>query len=251
MTKVIILGAGNVAFHLTKAFKYADAIELVQVYNRSAKVFDEPLYDDIATTSMINTLKDADVYIIAISDNYIVELAKKLPKDKLIVHTSGSLPMDSLPQAHRGVFYPLQTFSKAKDVDFKNLPFCIEAKQTVDLELLFALAKKLSTAVYKIDSKQRKVLHVAAVFVNNFTNHLYHQAAMLCEENNVPFEVLKPLIQETVEKLHTLSPKAAQTGPALRNDTQTIEAHLELLNEKQQKIYKLISQSIYDIYEEL
>ncbi len=250
MTKVIILGAGNVAHHLTIALKQASEVDLVQVYNRSSKAFDHSIYDTIATTTTI-VLKNADVYIIAISDNYITALAKQLPKDKLIVHTSGSMSMDSIPQEHRGVFYPLQTFSKAKEVNFKTIPFCIEAKGETDLKLLLDLAKKLSAAVYQIDSEQRKALHVAAVFVNNFTNHLYHQAAMICQAHDVPFEVLKPLIQETVEKLNTLSPKDAQTGPALRNDTKTLEAHLKLLDEKQQKIYKLISQSIYDTYEKL
>jgi len=246
MTRVIIIGSGNVAFHLTKAIKALDSVSLVQVYNRSKEVFKQALYTDLATTTQFNELLDADLYIIAISDNSITAVSEKLPKDKLVVHTSGSMPMTAISQQKRGVFYPLQSFSKAKDVDFKEIPFCLEARNATDLKLLEELAKALSDKVYLINSEQRKSLHVAAVFVNNFANHMFYQAAELCKNYNVPFEILKPLIQETVAKLDELSPSEAQTGPALRNDTKTLAAHLELLNQNQQEIYNSISKSIQE-----
>jgi len=249
MTKVIIIGAGNVAYHLTRAIKKLQNIDLVQIYNRSDKVFVDTLYNDLDTTSSFKNLKDADLYIIAIPDNYIAEISRQLPQNKLIVHTSGSMPMDVISSERKGVFYPLQTFSKAKAVDFTTIPFCLEANTEEDLVLLKNTAKLLTNKVYEINSEQRKSLHVAAVFVNNFTNHLFYQGEAICKKYNVPFEVLVPLIKETVNKLDTLSPKAAQTGPALRNDTKTIATHLKLLDNKQQELYKLLSQSIMETYE--
>lgn len=250
MTKVILIGAGNVAFHLTKQLKQSIHFELVQVYNRSATVFNDALYNDIKTTTSLEDLEEAAIYIIAISDNSIAHLAEKLPQNKLIVHTSGSMPMGIIQGDRSGVFYPLQTFSKAKTVDFSSIPFCLEANTDEDLLLLKKLANEFTTKIYEIDSVQRKSLHVAAVFVNNFTNHLFYQAEALCSQYKVPFEVLLPLITETVNKLAELSPKDAQTGPALRNDTKTMEAHLALLNTKQQKIYTILSQSIQETYGE-
>jgi predicted short-subunit dehydrogenase-like oxidoreductase (DUF2520 family) len=138
----------------------------------------------------------------------------------------------------------LQTFSKEKEVDFATVPFCLEAENKEDYLLLETVAKAIGVKTYTINSRQRKALHVAAVFVNNFTNHLYKIGNDICEEHQVPFEILHPLIQETSEKIKTLSPEKAQTGPAVRNDDKTIENHLELLEKKQQLIYKLITQSI-------
>jgi predicted short-subunit dehydrogenase-like oxidoreductase (DUF2520 family) len=249
MTKVTIIGAGNVAYHLTKVMKGIANIALVQVYNRSQKAFKNPIYADLDTTTSFKKLKETDLFIIAIPDNHIAELATELPQDKLQVHTSGSMPMDVISSKRKGVFYPLQTFSKAKAVDFSTIPFCLEANNTKDLILLKDLAKILSDKVYEINSEQRKSLHVAAVFVNNFTNHLFYQGEAICKKYNVPFEVLVPLIKETVKKLDELSPKEAQTGPALRNDSKTIAAHLKLLDNKQQELYKLLSQSITETYE--
>jgi predicted short-subunit dehydrogenase-like oxidoreductase (DUF2520 family) len=249
MTKVTIIGAGNVAFHLTKAMKDIASIKLVQVYNRSQKAFNNPIYTDLDTITSFKKLKDTDLFIIAIADNHITELAAKLPQDKLQVHTSGSMSMDIISSKRKGVFYPLQTFSKPKAVDFNTIPFCLEANTKEDLVLLKKIANTLSDKVYEINSEQRKSLHVAAVFVNNFTNHLFYQGEAICKKYNVPFEVLLPLIKETINKLDELSPKEAQTGPALRNDSKTIAAHLELLDNKQQELYKLLSQSITETYE--
>lgn len=250
MTKVVIIGSGNVAQHLILAFQnQADLesqIELVQVFARHRESL-TPLFDLEKITSDFNEIKPADVYIIAVSDDAISEVSTQLPfENQLVVHTSGSVPLENLNSKNRrGVFYPLQSFSKNKAIDFKTVPLCLEAENETDLELLQKLAQKLSQSVYEINSIQRKTLHVAAVFVNNFVNHLYQIGESICIENQVPFEILKPLIQETAAKINWLSPKEAQTGPAKRNDGQTIEAHKEFLKDQNQnQLYTILTQSI-------
>ena len=163
-----------------------------------------------------------------------------------MVHTSGSVSVDALDKKNRnGIFYPLQTFSKKAKIDFNTIPICLESADTADFELLQSLAEMISEKVYKINSEQRKALHVSAVFVNNFTNHLYQIGNEICQENNVPFDILKALIQETAHKVMTLSPPEAQTGPAIRNDTKTIQTHLDFLSDENQKIiYKILTKSI-------
>lgn len=245
MIKVVLIGSGNVATHLVKAFLKINTIEVVQVYSRQKtnKFF---LKKNIEITQSLTNLKNADLYIISISDDAIAEFSEQLfLKDKLVVHTSGSVAMNDLKcTANRGVFYPLQTISKQKKIDFLNIPICLETENEKDYKLLESLANKISKKVYKIDSEQRKNLHVAAVFVNNFVNHLYSIGNDICNKNNVPFEILKPLIKETSVKIKNLSPKESQTGPAKRSDKQTISKHLALLTKNQQKIYTLLTESI-------
>jgi len=187
-----------------------------------------------------------------VSDNAISSLSSKLNlKDKLVVHTSGSVSMNELQStSNKGVFYALQSFSKEQEVDFSTIPICIEAESKKDLDLLEILAKSISKKIYHINSNQRKSLHVAAVFVNNFTNHLYHIGNEICEENKIPFKILQPIIQETATKIVTLSPFEAQTGPAKRNDTETIKKHKAMLTANQQEIYTLLTKSIYKTYGE-
>ena len=155
--------------------------------------------------------------------------------------------MDALKNTgSKGVFYPLQSFSKEKTVDFTQIPFCLEAENKDDLSKLETLVSVLNGKIYHINSEQRKSIHVAAVFVNNFTNHMYTIADDICKQYDVPFEILTPLIEETSLKIKNLSPKEAQTGPAKRNDTETIQNHLNLLSRAQQDIYLKITQSILD-----
>ena len=227
MISVLIIGNGNVASHLVKAFLKVDAFHVTQLNSRE-----------------LNNIPKATITILAVSDDAIAVVSAKV-KNALVVHTSGSFPLEGLKNTTRkGVFYMLQTFSKEKEVDFATVPFCLEAENKEDYLLLETVAKAIGVKTYTINSRQRKALHVAAVFVNNFTNHLYKIGNDICEEHQVPFEILHPLIQETSEKIKTLSPEKAQTGPAVRNDDKTIENHLELLEKKQQLIYKLITQSI-------
>ena len=249
MIKVVIIGSGNVAQHLIAAFSKSTAIEVVQVYSRST--FKLNL---VPITNNLNELLPADLYIISVSDDAIASITNRLPfQNRFVVHTSGSVSMDAIdPKNRRGVFYPLQTFSKNKAVDFRNIPICIETSDDADYDLLERVAVSISSQLFTIDSAQRKALHVSAVFVNNFTNHLYKISADICKENDIPFEILKPLIKETVAKLDTLSPLEAQTGPAKRNDVQTIASHLAFLKDENQKnIYKILTQSIQEHGEEL
>jgi len=245
MISIVILGSGNVATHLTRVFLKADTINVTQVYSRNLKSI-YYLKNKTSITDDLKNLKTADVYIISITDDAIAEFSKKLDlKGKLVVHTSGSISMNTLNgNSNKGVFYPLQTFSKGKKIKFKNIPVCIESDTEKELVLLEKLASSISGKVYKINTKQRKKLHLSAVFVNNFVNHLYHIGNEICEQNNVSFDVLHPLIKETAKKITKLSPKDAQTGPAKRNDIKVMEKQLSQLTDNQKEIYKLLSASI-------
>ena len=246
MIKVVILGSGNVAQHLIKVMKNSSTIDLVQVFARNPKQLNL-LLNSTKVISDYQKIAAADVYIISVSDNAIAEVSGKLPfENRLVIHTSGSSPLSVLSNKNRkGVFYPLQTFTKGKDVDFSPIPICIEAENEQDIQLLETLALAISKKKFKINSEQRKSLHVAAVFVCNFVNHLYQIGNEICETNQIPFEVLHPLIQETAQKILEIKPKESQTGPAMRNDTKTIEKHLDFLSDENYRtIYKLLTQSI-------
>jgi predicted short-subunit dehydrogenase-like oxidoreductase (DUF2520 family) len=249
MIKAVILGAGNLAFHLTNELLNSNAVDLVQVYNRNLKNI-AYLENKVAICNDISHLKEADIYIVCVSDNAIAELSNQLFfENKLVVHTSGAMDINELKShSNKGVLYPLQSFTKEKKVDFSSIPFCIEAQNDTDLALLKTIASAISTKVYTINSEQRKTLHVAAVFVNNFVNHLYYLGNEICDTNNIPFEILNPIIQETSKKIEYLSPFEAQTGPAKRNDSKTIEAHLKTLTSSQQYIYNTLTNSIKATY---
>lgn len=253
MINIVIIGSGNVAQHLILAFAKSNEIEVLQVFSRRKDTITH-LIDSDKITDTITNLAEADMYIIAISDDAISAISSQLPfKNRLVVHTSGSVSMDSLDSKNRkGVFYPLQTFSKNKAVDFSTIPICLESENETDYILLEKVAQSISKNTYKINGEQRKSLHVSAVFVNNFVNHLYQIGNEICIENKVSFDILKPLILETANKILLLSPKEAQTGPAIRNDKHTIEAHLDFLTkENQATLYKLLTQSIQNNGKEL
>jgi len=229
MISVVIIGSGNVATHLAATFLKVDTIVMTQINSRN-----------------LNSIPPADVTIVAVSDNAISEVSSKIT-NSFVVHTSGSVALEALKNTGtKGVFYPLQSFTKDKEVDFTRIPFCFEAENKDDLSKLETLVSILNGKIYHINSEQRKSIHVAAVFVNNFTNHMYTIADDICKQYNVPFEILTPLIEETSLKIKNLSPKEAQTGPAKRNDTETIQNHLNLLSKAQQDIYLKITQSILD-----
>ena len=246
MITVSIIGFGNVAQHLASAFEASSDISLLQMYSRS-KNPDSTLPFSVEIIDVLDKLHKADLYIIAVSDSAISEISEKLPfENRLVAHTSGSISMDAINGKNRkAVFYPLQTFTKNKNVDFKTIPICLESESADDYKLLETVAKSISEKVFPISSEQRKSLHVSAVFVNNFTNHLYRIAEEICIEQQVLFDILKPLIVETADKILTLSPQQAQTGPAKRNDQNTIDSHLDFLTDQNRKaIYKLLTQSI-------
>jgi len=246
MITVNIIGSGNIAQHLITNFENSDTVILKKVYARNSNALPSNLHISKIITDIAH-LTQADVCIIAVSDSAIQEVSENLPfTNQFVVHTSGTMPMQCINDKNRkGVFYPLQTFSKNKEVDFKTVPICLETENETDYKILEKLAFSLSEKVYSISSEQRKSLHIAAVFVCNFVNHLYKIGNDICVENNIPFEILLPLIEETASKIEYLTPSEAQTGPAIRNDNNTINKHLEMLNDITKKeIYTLLTQSI-------
>jgi predicted short-subunit dehydrogenase-like oxidoreductase (DUF2520 family) len=247
MISVVILGAGNVGTHLVKAIQAAENLSLVQWYCRDPKGVKSPI-KDVELCHDLEGLKLADVYIIAVSDKAVSDLSKQLPfENRLVVHTSGSVAMKHLDMKHRrGVFYPLQTFSLASEVAFSEVPFCIETMEKEDSKFLKTLANEMGSPSFMINTEQRQALHLSAVFINNFTNQLYRIAHELSDFKSINFDVLKPLILETAKKVQYMSPYAAQTGPAKRNDHVTINQHLRTLEShpEYQSIYEQLTQSI-------
>ncbi len=247
--KIVFLGAGNLAFHLSLALQNAGH-DIVQVYSRTLKSANELAnkLNSKATNNVSQITENTDLYIIAVSDDAIQPVIDKLNiTNKNIVHTAGSIPMDILQSANNyGVFYPLQTFSKNSTLDFAEIPICVESNNETFKKTLLDLAKQISGSVWYISSEERIYLHLAAVFVCNFVNHLYSLTEELIGDKNIDFKILHPLIKETVNKAVAISPKLAQTGPALRNDKKTIEKHTNLLISRPDlgKIYQMISDSI-------
>ena len=252
MIKIILLGAGNVGCHLSKAFNKSTQIDLVQWYSRD---YSSLSYNNI-DTEIINDLskiKSADIYIISISDSYVGEVSKKLNvSGKLVVHTSGSLDLSIIDQKNRrGVFYPLQTLSKNKEIELAKVPMCIESENNKDLALLETISKHIGCKTYKTDYNERKILHLAAIFSNNFVNHMFTIAKEILDEKNLDFNILKPLINETVDKIHKLDPENAQTGPAVRNNNEIIVNHIKSLKkDDHKKLYELMTKLIKEKYGE-
>ena len=243
MISVVIVGSGNVATHLIQAFSQTDAIRLKQVYTRNLDDLDR-LKEIVAVTNSIELLEEADVTIIAVSDDAIAEVSSQI-QNSFVVHTSGNTAMQELKNTTRkGVFYPLQSFSKEKPVDFTHIPLCLETEHSKDMPTLETLVNALGSTAYHINSEQRKNIHVAAVFANNFTNHMYQMAKEICDTHEIPFDILLPLIEETADKVKRLAPKDAQTGPAVRKDEKTIKNHLNLLDSSQKELYKHLTESI-------
>ena len=246
MISVVILGAGNVAHHLYTAFSSSEKVTIKQWYNRRLSAI-ESFKNEVNVTDDINHLVEADIYIIAVSDDAIGELSSKLPfENRFVVHTSGSVSAYDLDKKNRrGVFYPLQTFSKSAAIDFSQVPICLETLMKKDYLPLKELATTISTITKRVNSDQRAALHLAAVFVNNFTNQLYRVAHEITESKGAEFDLLKPLIMETANKVQEHSPYMAQTGPAKRNDQKTIKRHLKLLdNPHHKELYTLLTSSI-------
>ena len=225
MLKVSILGAGNVATHLFKAFNESTNITVNQWFNRNIKAINA--YKSVVDVcDDLNQLKPADIYILAVNDDAIAKLSEDLPfEDRLVAHTSGSVNIHDLDRKNRrAVFYPLQTFSKDVEMRFQDVPFCLETLVKSDLIILKELADGIGSPYYKISTEQRQTLHLAAVFINNFTNQMYRIAHEISDAKHINFDILKPLIIETAKKVQTVSPYMAQTGPAKRNDKKTINA---------------------------
>lgn len=248
--RITIIGSGNVATHLAAAFKNAGH-NIVQIYSRNAQhaallayhVKAEPI------DNLDHIKPKTDIFIISVNDDAIGELAWELAKhQKLIVHTSGATGLQKLLAytANAGVFYPLQTFSKTRELDFWQVPLCIEGADEKIAKKLTELARTVSNNVYRVDSAQRRILHLSAVFACNFPNYLYHVAQQMLAEHQLTFDMLKPLITETAAKVQQQLPGNVQTGPAVRNDEGTMNAHVQLLDGQHhlQQVYELLSQGI-------
>lgn len=251
MKSVVILGAGNVAFHLTRAL-IENTVNVRQIFNRTLeRAAEVGEANKVGYTDQISKLEKADLYIIAASDSAVEELSHYIPfDDALVVHTSGSLGTNVLKGDYRkGVFYPLQTFTKKKNLRYEDVPFLVEAETKEDEDALYKLADKISNEVHRVDSAKRLKIHMAAIWASNFTNHLYYIGSQICKEAGVPFDVLRPLIEETALKVQDMEPYDAQTGPARRNDEIIINKHLDLLQDSRlQQLYKLMSDSIQRTY---
>lgn len=250
MYSIVILGTGNVATHMLQAFQTSMNCSVVQVYNHrpeSLKAFEE----FTATTTDLSELKEADLYLLCLKDDSIDAVAKQIQNlSGIIAHTSGSQSI--LEASNSAVFYPLQTFSKGSNLNYSKIPFCLEANSEKNLTVLKNIAGSISTEVFEISSVQRQTLHLSAVFVCNFVNHLYAIGESICKEDDMPFDILKALIQETSAKVQINSPSEVQTGPAIRKDGSTIKRHLKQLEEKTNKdIYQLLTQSIIQKHDKL
>jgi len=249
--EVVFIGSGNVATQLGLALKSKGVI-IKQVYSKSyanAEVLAKKL-DAEATSDAADIYMDADFYFYALKDSALRSTLKKLELPAGIhVHTGGSISIREFEgfTTRFGVFYPLQTFSVNKSVDFSVIPICIEACNQDVLEKLTDLGGLISQKVIMLNSESRRKLHLAAVFACNFTNYMYDAASQIMEDSGIEFEIIKPLIAETAYKIKTMTPYAAQTGPAVRYDEKIIKKHLYMLTKKPElkKIYKLLSKNIH------
>lgn len=247
---IVLIGAGNVATHLGVAFLNKGLI-IEQVFSRtvlSANSLAAKLHA-VPVIRIEEIIMDADLYIISVSDDAIGDIVNKINfSDSMVVHTSGTVPMDILKQCSDacGVFYPLQTFSKDREIDFHDVPVLIEATNPQMESTLSNLANLISAKVQICDSEKRKFIHLAAVFACNFSNFMYTLSEEILSSKQLSFDLLRPLILETAMKVMRQNPMEAQTGPAIRNDFSVIEAHLKLLagDPEKQEIYKTLSKQI-------
>lgn len=249
---ITIIGAGGVATSLAHALLKAGH-QVVQVYSRTGESA-RLLADAIGcswTTNLAELTPNSHIYIISVNDDALTQINTQLLSlphlaDSLFVHTAGSVSIDTLTTARRGVLYPMQTFTRSRIVPMAQVPLFVEANSEADTAIIERLAHSLSASVMRLSSADRQWLHVAAVFCCNFANHCSTLAAGILESHGIPFSVMLPLIDETARKLHEIHPVAAQTGPAQRGDTQVMNKHLQMLNDNPniQNIYKMLSQSI-------
>lgn len=251
--KIILIGAGNLATNLGKALLNAGH-DILQVYSRTMESAETlaTLAGGAPVTDLAKVRDDADLYIVSVKDSVVGELLPQLCKGKetkTFLHTAGSLPMNVFEgmALHYGVLYPMQTFSKAKEIDFSVIPCFIEANDKFAHEVIEGLAHDLSNRVIELSSEDRKYLHLSAVFACNFVNHCYAISQEVLQKHGIPFDVMLPLIDETAAKVHELSPKDAQTGPAVRFDENVIRKQASLLKDNPllKDIYERMSVSIH------
>lgn len=250
--RIGFVGSGNLAWHLAQDLEKAGHYIPV-IYSRneeSASLLANQLYDTQVGESLDFTSYQLDVLILAVKDDAIAEVADQLvlEADTIVVHSSGLKPMETLSilEDNYGVFYPVQTFTKERAIDFSEIPICIESDNTRVHEVLFHMGKSLSQNVLVMESRQRQILHLSAVFANNFTNHMLFWAQNILETEDINFQLLNPLAKETIRKAFDLGPEKAQTGPARRNDLGTLQVHESLIegNPELLALYKILSKSL-------
>ena len=248
--RVVFVGAGNLATRLSLEMRKS-GMSIGQVYSHTSE-HAKILADELGcgwTVVPEDIVEDADLYVFSLKDAVLQDvIARVKPNNGLWVHTAGSMPISVFEglTARYGVVYPLQTFSKSREVDFKKIPFFLEANSSEDEKVLGEVARALSSDVRFLSSEKRENLHLAAVFACNFTNHMYALAEKILEEQQIPGEVLLPLIDETAAKVHVMSPVRAQTGPAIRYDENVINKHMAMLKDPDMRnLYELISRSIH------
>lgn len=254
MIRVVIVGSGNVAESFARTIRRKSGLELVQIFARNRQ-------RGVAVAAIGGCqwednpkhLAEADLYIIAVSDRAVAELAGTLPfaKEAIVVHTAGSVPMDAIPEREggRGILYALQSFSSGRIISLDEVPMFIEADGDETRERLLDIAHQLSTQVEYADSERRRRIHLAGVLVNNFSNHLYTLSAEVLAKEGLTFDIVKPLLLETASKASVVDdPMQVQTGPAIRGDKAVISSHIAMLkdDEQLQKIYKAITESIWE-----
>ena len=273
--KIVLIGAGNLATHLGKAL-HAAGHDMLQVFSRTMQSAETlaSLLDAEPLTDIAQVRDDADVYIFSVKDSALVQLvaqlcrheadglvedgavnalrkAKKGEHERVFLHTAGSMPMSVFKgmAQHYGVLYPMQTFSKQREVDFSIIPCFVEANDEFAQKQIEGLAREISGRVYQLSSEDRKYLHLSAVFASNFANHCYAISQELLEEHGIPFDVMLPLINETAAKVHEMKPKDAQTGPAVRYDENVIDKQSKLLENHPhfKKVYDSMSKSIHGL----
>lgn len=249
--RISLVGAGNVGHNFGLAFKQAGYL-IHEVYSRSESSAVElsKRLNCNYTTDLSALDHSADLYVIAVNDDALPSIIDAFPfKDKLIVHTSGATSIDVFEGKgfeDFGIFYPVQSFSKSETESLAPIPICVEAPIKKNEDLLMSFARSLSMKVFQLDSEKRKALHVAAVFANNFSNHMYAIAEELLSDEGIDFEIIKPLIQTTATKVNHSKPSNIQTGPAMRNDRKIIDRHLEHLSDRTdyKELYEAVTKSI-------
>lgn len=253
----VVIGSGNVATHLATAL--APYVEILQVFSRdilhARELADRISSSCVATNDVTAICPNADLYLMSVADDCIASLLQQIPchnNNGIWVHTSGSVGIDVFAElrGHFGVFYPLQTFSKHKAVDMKSVPFFIEGSNSSVEKSLLDLAGKISDNVRLLNSEGRRRLHVAAVFACNFVNYMWVVADRQLQLCGTDIHSLDPLLKETMEKITTLSPAEAQTGPARRGDKHIIDSHIKMLSGDDAQLYELLSNQIYKTYHE-
>ena len=273
--KIVLIGAGNLATHLGKAL-HAAGHDMLQVFSRTMQAAETlaSLLDAEPLTDIAQVRDDADVYIFSVKDSALLQLvaqlcrheadglgedgavnalrkAKKGEHERVFLHTAGSMPLSVFKgmAQHYGVLYPMQTFSKQREVDFSIIPCFVEANDEFAQKQIEGMAREISGRVYQLSSEDRKYLHLSAVFACNFANHCYAISQELLEEHGIPFDVMLPLINETAAKVHEMKPKDAQTGPAVRYDENVIGKQSKLLENHPhfKKVYDSMSKSIHGL----